>query len=90
MQRLALIRVAVLIVMRDVLIPCGGLFLAIYLPLSHGLSPWHLPLIAGMIGTPLVARGGGPPEDRGGTVLPLVEEALKHLPEFPDGEHPES
>lgn len=56
MQRLSLIRLAILIFMRDLLIPVGGLFLAIYLPMSDSLSPWHLPLIAGMLGTPLVAR----------------------------------
>jgi hypothetical protein len=64
-HRLLLIRFAALIVTRDVLIPGGGLFLAIYLPLSHSLEPWHLPLIAGMLGTPLVGRGTltPPPED---------------------------
>jgi hypothetical protein len=64
MRRLKLIRYA----LRDVLIPSlvslGGLFLAIYLPTSGKLEAWHLPLIAGMIGTPLVAIGGkDPPED---------------------------
>lgn len=58
MARLAVFRLAVLVVMRDLLIPGGGLFLSIYLPISHTLAPWHLPLIAGMLGTPLVARGG--------------------------------
>lgn len=62
MRRLGLIRYAALILVRDVLIPLGGLFLAVYLPISGSLQPWHLPLIAGMLGTPLVARGEKPPE----------------------------
>jgi hypothetical protein len=65
MRRLTLIRYAVLILMRDVLIPGGGLFLSVYLPISGSLQPWHLPLIAGMLGTPLVARGERPPDIEG-------------------------
>lgn len=61
MRRLSIIRYAVLILMRDVLIPGGGLFLALQPP-GGSLEPWHLPLIAGMLGTPLVARGEKPPE----------------------------
>jgi hypothetical protein len=61
-RRLLLIRFAALIAVRDVLIPGCGLFLAVYLPLSNSLEPWHLPLIAGMLGTPLVGRTDGPPE----------------------------
>lgn len=59
----ARLRAYVLIVMRDVLIPLGGLFLAIYLPLSGLFAPWQLSLIAGMLGVPLVARGGEPEQD---------------------------
>lgn len=55
-------RAYVLIVMRDILIPSGGLFLAIFLPLVDRFEYWHLPLIAGMLGVPLVARGGDPPQ----------------------------
>jgi hypothetical protein len=62
MQKLTVFRYGALIVVRDVLIPVGGMFLAIYLPLTNNLQPWHLPLIAGMLGTPLVARGANPPE----------------------------
>ena len=62
MALLKLIRYAALITIRDVLIPLGGLFLAVFLPLTDQLQPWHLPLIAGMLGTPLVARGESPPE----------------------------
>lgn len=70
----SLLRAYVLIMMRDVLIPGGGLFLAIYLPLGNLFHPWQLPLIAGMLGVPLVARGGEPPPDpRGETVLPRPE-----------------
>lgn len=81
MKRLSLIRLAILIFMRDLLIPGGGLFLSIYLPIKGILSPWHLPLIAGMLGTPLVARGGeaDPPDDpppQQPPVLPPGREAL--------------
>lgn len=48
------LRAYVLILIRDVAIPSGGLYLAV----SH--PPYYLlPLIAGMLGVPLVARGGG-------------------------------
>jgi hypothetical protein len=61
-SRLTLVRFAVLIGVRDFLIPLGGLFLAVRLSTAGVLEPWHLPLIAGMLGTPLVARGESPPE----------------------------
>lgn len=77
MRQLSIIRLAILILMRDLLIPGGGLFLAIYLSSTGKLSPWHLPLIAGMLGTPLVARGGMPTdEELGKDVLPPGTEAL--------------
>lgn len=76
MQKLILIRLAVLIVMRDFLIPMGGLTLAIILPLTHSLSPWHLPLIAGMLGTPLVARGTPIPGES--------RDSTKELPSTPE------
>lgn len=60
-SRLTLVRFAVLIGVRDFLIPMGGLYLAVRLSTSGALEPWHLPLIAGMLGTPLVARGTEPP-----------------------------
>lgn len=84
MQKLSIIRLAVLIVMRDLLIPGGGLLLAIVLPLNGTLSPWHLPLIAGMLGTPLVARGGMPTEEQtGSNVLPPGTESLRPSLEKP-------
>lgn len=75
MNRLRLIRFAALIAMRDVLIPGAGVFLAVYLPLVGALSPWHLPLIAGMLGTPLVGRGESPPETPSASTTG-VEDAL--------------
>lgn len=63
MRQLSIFRLAILILMRDLLIPGGGLFLAVYLPVQGILAPWHLPLIAGMLGTPLVARGGVPADE---------------------------
>lgn len=44
--------------MRDIMIPGAGVFLAVYLPLAKLFEPWQLPLLAGMIGVPLVGRGG--------------------------------
>lgn len=46
----------VLVLVRDFLIPVGGLFVTIDLMLRGTLEPWHFPLLAGMLGTPLVAR----------------------------------
>lgn len=77
MRQLSLIRLAILIVMRDLLIPGGGLYLAVHLSSNGTLSPWHLPLIAGMLGTPLVARGSTPSdEELGKDVLPPGTESL--------------
>jgi hypothetical protein len=59
----ARLRAYVLIAIRDFAIPAGGLFLCLYLPLAHIFQPWHLPLLAGMLGVPLVGRGGQPPPD---------------------------
>lgn len=58
----ARLRAYVLIVVRDIVIPVSGVFLAVYLPVFGRFEYWHLPLIAGMLGVPLVARGGDPPE----------------------------
>ncbi len=45
----------ILIVTRDVLPPLTGVFLSIYLPVAGEFSAWQLPLIAGLLGIPLVA-----------------------------------
>jgi hypothetical protein len=58
----ARLRAYVLIVVRDLVIPLSGVFLAIFLLVTGKGEYWHLPLIAGMLGVPLVARGGDPPE----------------------------
>jgi hypothetical protein len=68
------LRAYVLIFMRDLVIPGAGVFLAIYLPLSHNFEPWQLPLLAGMLGVPLVARGGQPEPDMRPNALPKPEE----------------
>lgn len=57
------LRAYILIFMRDAIIPGAGVFLAIWLPLTDTFEPWHLPLLAGMLGVPLVGRGGDPPPD---------------------------
>lgn len=60
MKQLSVIRFAI----SWVLIPCAGVFLTIYLLVTGTMQPWHLPLIAGMLGTPLVARGAPAPEPK--------------------------
>jgi hypothetical protein len=59
MKQLQLIQAA----FKSALIPGGGLFLAIFLPLTGNLEPWMLPLIAGMLGTPLVTKGANGRKD---------------------------
>jgi hypothetical protein len=54
-RRLLLFRTAVLIVVRDMLIPGSGVYIAL-----TGLTPWKVPLVVGMLGLPIVARGGEP------------------------------
>jgi hypothetical protein len=56
------LRAYVLIAVRDIVIPMAGVFLSIVLPITDRFEYWHLPLIAGMLGVPLVARGGEPPD----------------------------
>lgn len=50
------------VIIRDIFTPGIGLVLSVLLPLTHNFQPWQLPLLAGMIGVPLVARGGVPGE----------------------------
>jgi hypothetical protein len=57
------LRAYILILMRDLIIPGSGVFLAVWLPTHNLFEPWHLPLLAGMLGVPLVGRGGDPPPD---------------------------
>lgn len=47
------LRAYITIAMRDVLIPCCGLYLTVRY--WSVLEPWHLPLLAGMMTVPLVA-----------------------------------
>lgn len=58
MKRLSLIRFGI----AWVVIPLTGCGLTVYLFVTGTMQPWHLPLIAGMLGTPLVARGAPQPE----------------------------
>ncbi len=53
------LREYVLIVTRDVIPPLTGVFLSIYLPLTGQFDAWQLPLIAGLLGIPLVAPRQG-------------------------------
>lgn len=67
------LRAYVLIVVRDILIPLGGLYLTITLTATHRFEPWHLPLVAGMMSVPLVSRGGSPEPDMRGDDRPEPE-----------------
>lgn len=80
----ARLRAYVLILMRDLVIPGAGVFLAIYLPLGHLFEPWQLPLLAGMLGVPLVARGGAPEPDMRPDALPPPDPPPAPMPE-PEG-----
>jgi hypothetical protein len=40
---------------RHVVIPGSGVYIAL-----TGLTPWKVPLVVGMLGLPVVARGGEP------------------------------
>lgn len=57
------LRAYVQIVMRDILIPGGGLVLSFYLVHNHQFAYWQLPLLAGMMVVPLVGRSGAPEPD---------------------------
>lgn len=57
------LRAYVLVFIRDVIVPMAGVFLAVYLPVTGTFQPWQLPLIAGLCGVPLVARGDPPPKE---------------------------
>lgn len=48
------LREYVLICTRDIFPPGAGIFLAIYLPVTHQFAAWQLPLIAGLLGLPVV------------------------------------
>ena len=54
----ARLREYVLIITRDILPPILGGFGFVYLLLTQQFEPWHLPIIAGMVGVPLVAPRG--------------------------------
>lgn len=58
-----LLRAYVLIVMRDLLIPGAGVFLAIWLPLSGAFQPWQIPFVLSLVGVPLVGRIGQGSDD---------------------------
>ena len=49
------LREYILLGTRDVIPPLTGVFLSIYLPLAGQFEAWQLPLIAGLLGIPLVA-----------------------------------
>jgi hypothetical protein len=57
-QKLLLIRFAIRELVLPSLAGLVGIFLSVYLPVSGHFEPWQLPLLAGLLGTPLVAIGG--------------------------------
>jgi hypothetical protein len=67
LRRLRLIRFALRELLIPTLVALGGLYLTISLGKAGKLEAWHLPLLAGMMMTPLVAVGGkdtdDPPDD---------------------------
>lgn len=73
MRRLLLIRFAALILIRDILIPGSGVYLAISLLKSGDMQPWHIPMLIGMMGTPLVGRGSEEPPPPDGGPPPQVD-----------------
>lgn len=52
------LRAYVLIATRDILPPLTGVVLALFWGFTGALEPWHLPLVAGLLGIPLVAPRG--------------------------------
>ena len=62
-------RAWVLLLMRDVVIPGAGVWLALHSP-----ELYLLPLIAGMLSVPLVGRSGSPEPDDRPDPLPPPEE----------------
>lgn len=65
MTRLLLIRYGLVIFWRDLVSPGAGLWLLLVDPKLTGMSAWHAPIVAGLLGFPLAARGlSKAPEDR--------------------------
>lgn len=50
------------LVTRKILPPTAGTLALAWLLVTHQLEPWQLPLIAGLIGSPLVSWGSKPQE----------------------------
>lgn len=76
MRRLLLIQFALRELLIPLLVCLVGIAWGTILILSHDLAYWHLPLLAGMLMTPLVAIGGKgepPPES------PELEAARREL-----------
>jgi hypothetical protein len=55
--RLLLIRYALVIFWRDLVSPGAGLWLLLVDPKLTGMSAWQAPMVAGLLGFPLAARG---------------------------------
>lgn len=57
MNKLLLIRFALIVFWRDLVSPGAGLYLLLIDPKLGGMSAWQAPVVAGLIGFPLAARG---------------------------------
>lgn len=57
MKRLALIRLSLVVFWRDLVSPGAGLWLILVDPKLSGMRPWQAPVVAGLLGFPLAARG---------------------------------
>jgi hypothetical protein len=55
-----LLRAYVTILVRDIVIPLGGVYLTFYLARTHQFEVWQLPILAGMMMVPLVGRSDPP------------------------------
>lgn len=57
MTRLLLIRYTLILFWRDLMSPGAGLYLLLIDPKLSGMSAWQAPIVAGLLGFPLAARG---------------------------------
>lgn len=76
MPRLLLIRFAIRELIIPLLVCLVGIAWGTILILGHDLAYWHLPFLAGMLCTPLVAIGGrpAPPPEQPAPVLEQLRE----------------
>lgn len=57
MSRLLFIRYTLIVFWRDLVSPGAGLYLLLVDPKLNGMTAWQAPIVAGLLGFPLAARG---------------------------------